>query len=69
MCNEGHNAAIDLHKGISTYKQWGDVELRAVDTPRGFGHGFVKLTDDVKFCNKMDNLYNREFDCGIRLIQ
>ena len=25
--------------------------------PRGFGHGFRTLTDDVEFCYKVDNLY------------
>ena len=34
--------------------------------PRGFGHGFVTLTDDVEFCYKVDNLYSRECDRGIR---
>ena len=34
--------------------------------PRGFGHGFVALTDDVEFCYKVDNLYSKECDRGIR---
>ena len=34
--------------------------------PKGFGHGFVTLTDDVEFCYKVDNLYSRECDRGIR---
>ena len=34
--------------------------------PRGFGHGFKTLTDDVEFCYKVDNLYSRECDRGIR---
>ena len=32
----------------------------------GFGHGFLTLTDDVEFCYKVDNLYSRECDRGIR---
>ena len=34
--------------------------------PRGFGHGYCTLTDDVEFCYKVDNLYCREADRGIR---
>ena len=34
--------------------------------PRGFGHGFVTLTDDVEFRYKVDNLYSKEHDRGIR---
>ena len=34
--------------------------------PRGFGHGFKTLTDDVEFCYRTDNLYSREHDRGIR---
>ena len=34
--------------------------------PRGFGHGFVTLTDDVDFCYKADNLYDHPSDRSIR---
>ena len=34
--------------------------------PRGFGHGFVTLTDDVEFLYKADNYYAPEADAGIR---
>ena len=62
---------IDLRKGSPTYKQWVTVELSAENKrmffiPRGFGHGFVTLTDDVEFCYKVDNLYSKECDRGIR---
>ena len=39
---------------------------RMLFTPRGFGHGFKTLTDDVEFCYKVDNLFSRECDRGIR---
>ena len=39
---------------------------RMLMIPRGFGHGFKALTDDVEFCYKVDNLYSRECDRGIR---
>ena len=34
--------------------------------PRGFAHGFLTLTDDVEFRYKVDNLYSKEHDRGIR---
>ena len=65
------DVAVDLRKGSPTYRQWVGVELSAENKrmlfiPRGFGHGFVTLTDDVEFCYKVDNLYSREHDRGIR---
>lgn len=65
------DVAVDLRRGSPTYKQWVGVELSAENKrmlfiPRGFGHGFRTLTDDVEFCYKVDNLYNRECDRGIR---
>ena len=39
---------------------------RMLFIPRGFGHGFKTLTDDVEFCYKVDDLYSRECDRGIR---
>lgn len=63
--------AVDLRKGSPTYKQWVGVELSAENKrmlfiPRGFGHGFKTLTDDVEFCYKVDNLYSKACDRGIR---
>ena len=65
------DVAVDLRKGSPTYRQWVSVELSAENKrmlmiPRGFGHGFKTLTDDVEFCYKVDNLYSRECDRGIR---
>lgn len=63
--------AVDLRKGSPTYCQWVSAELSAKTKrmffiPRGFGHGFCTLTDDVEFCYKVDNLYSKECDRGIR---
>lgn len=65
------DVAVDLRKGSPTYKQWVGVELtcenkRMLYVPRGFGHGFVTLTDDVEFLYKVDNLYSPECDRSIR---
>ena len=65
------DVAVDLRRGSPTYRQWAAVELsagnkRMLYLPRGFGHGFKTLTDDVEFCYKVDNLYSKEHDRGIR---
>ena len=65
------DVAVDLRKGSPTYRQWTAVELseenkRMLMIPRGFGHGFKALTDNVEFCYKVDNLYSKELDRGIR---
>lgn len=65
------DVAVDLRKGSPTYRKWVAVELSAENKrmlyiPRGFGHGFRTLTDDVEFCYKVDNLYSKECDRGIR---
>ena len=65
------DVVVDLRKGSPTYKQWVSVELsadnkRMLYIPRGFGHGFVTLTENVEFCYKVDNLYSKECDRGIR---
>ncbi|MDR0853087.1 MAG: dTDP-4-dehydrorhamnose 3,5-epimerase [Clostridiales Family XIII bacterium] len=63
--------AVDLRKGSPTYLKWESVELSAENKkqffiPRGFGHAFLTLTDDVEFCYKADNYYNYEADRSIR---
>ena len=65
------DVAVDLRKTSPTFKQWVDVELseenkKQLLIPRGFGHGFVTLTDDVEFLYKADNYYAPEADAGIR---
>lgn len=63
--------AVDLRKGSPTYLQWILVELseqnkRMFYIPRGFGHGFITMTDDVEFSYKVDNLYASSCDRSIR---
>ena len=65
------DVAVDLRYDSPTYKQWVAVELSAENKkqffiPRGFAHGFLTLTDDVEFRYKVDNLYSKEHDRGIR---
>ena len=65
------DVAVDLRHESPTYKQWVAVELSAENKkqlmiPRGFGHGFVTLTDEVEFLYKADNYYAPKADGGIR---
>ena len=65
------DVAVDLRTESPTYKKWVAVELseenkRQLLIPRGFGHGFVTLTDEVEFLYKADNYYAPEADGGIR---
>lgn len=65
------DVAVDLRPDSPTYKKWHAVELseenhRQFLIPRGFGHGFVTLTDQVTFLYKADNYYAPEADGGIR---
>ena len=58
-------------RGSPTYLQWEMVELsqenkRMFYIPRGFGHGFLTLTDNVEFVYKVDNPYAKEMDRSIR---
>lgn len=65
------DVAVDFRHDSPTYKQWVGVELseknkKQLLIPRGFGHGFVTLTDHVEFLYKADNYYAPEADGGIR---
>lgn len=65
------DVAVDLRPSSSHYKKWVAVELSAENKkqlliPRGFGHGFLTLTDEVEFLYKVDNPYAPEADGGIR---
>lgn len=64
------DVAVDLRPSSPTYRQWEAVKLseenkRQLLIPRGFGHGFVTLTDHVEFLYRADNPYAPEADAGI----
>lgn len=72
-CTRGKvlDVAVDLRKGSPNYKKWVAVELsednyRQLLIPKGFGHGFLTLTDNVEFQYKVDEYYSPEQDRGIR---
>ena len=65
------DVAVDLRPQSDTYKKWAAVELseenkKQLFIPRGFGHGFVTLTDHVEFLYKADNFYAPESEGSIR---
>lgn len=65
------DVAVDLRPISPTYKKWVAQKLTAENKrqlliPRGFGHAFLTLTDDVEFLYKADNYYAPEADAGIR---
>ena len=64
------DVAVDLRQSSKTYKQWVAVELsednkKQLLIPRGFGHAFLTLTDQVEFLYKADNYYAPQADAGI----
>jgi len=65
------DTVVDLRKGADTYKQWFSIELSAENKkqlfiPKGFGHAFVTITDDVEVQYKVDEYYSKEHDRSIR---
>lgn len=72
-CTRGRilDVAVDLRKNSPSYLKWVKVELtednkRFLYIPKGFGHGFVTLTDDVEVLYKVDEYYSPENDRSIR---
>ena len=64
------DVAVDLRKGSPSFGQHVAVELsgdnkKQMFIPRGFGHGFVVLTDGATFAYKVDSYYSPECDRGL----
>lgn len=64
------DVAVDLRKESSTYGEHYSIELSAENKkqlfiPRGFGHGFVVLSETAEFFYKCDNYYNKASEGGI----
>ena len=65
------DVAVDIRVGSPTFGKYVAVELSADNhrqffIPQGFAHGFLTLTDDVEFRYKVDNVYNKESEGGMR---
>jgi dTDP-4-dehydrorhamnose 3,5-epimerase len=55
---------VDVRKGSPSYLKWIRVRLsgdnqKQLLIPKGFLHGFVTITDNVIFCYKVDEFYNK----------
>lgn len=64
------DVAVDLRKNSPTFGQYYSVILsetlkNQLFVPRGFGHGFVVLSEEVDFFYKCDNFYNKASEGGI----
>jgi dTDP-4-dehydrorhamnose reductase/dTDP-4-dehydrorhamnose 3,5-epimerase len=65
------DTVVDLRKGSDTYKEWYSIELSAENKkqlliPKGFGHAFLTITNDVEVQYKVDEYYSKENDRSIR---
>ena len=65
------DVAVDIRKGSPTFGKHVAVELseenqRQLFIPRGFLHGFSVLSETAVFAYKVDNVYNKESEFGIR---
>ncbi len=64
------DVAVDLRKASPTFGDYYAAILSATShtqlyIPRGFGHGFLVLSEEVDFFYKCDNLYNKASEGGI----
>jgi dTDP-4-dehydrorhamnose 3,5-epimerase len=64
------DVAVDLRPESPTFGQYIAVELSADNMkqlyiPRGFGHGFVVLSEHAEFFYKCDNFYSKKHEGGI----
>lgn len=71
-CTKGAvlDVAVDLRKTSPHFMKWIAVELseenkRQLLIPKGFGHAFLTLTEDVEFLYKTDQYYSAEHDRSI----
>lgn len=72
-CTRGRilDIAVDLRKGSPTYLKWISAELSEENKlmlfiPKGFGHGFVTLSENTEVLYKVDEYYSKDHDRSIR---
>ncbi len=64
------DVAVDLREESETFGKWFGVELsedspRALLIPKGFGHGYMSLTDDVTIAYVVSQTYRPEAERAI----
>ncbi|MEO6607061.1 MAG: dTDP-4-dehydrorhamnose 3,5-epimerase [Aestuariivirga sp.] len=62
---------VDLRAGSATFGKWFGAELNDENrlmmyVPRGFGHGFITLTDDVEALYMVSEFYAPQSERGLR---
>src|SRR6202166_1155042 len=67
---EALDVAVDLRLGSPHFGKWTSVllspkEQNQIYIPRGFGHGFLALTERVQFLYKCSDFYDAASDRGI----
>ena len=65
------DVAVDIRKSSPTYGKWVSAELSAeggeqLFVPRGFAHAFITREPDTVVCYKVDGLYDKASEGGIR---
>jgi len=61
---------VDLRKYSPTYKKWFSYELSSsrgemLFIPKGFGHGFLTISDNTLLHYKYTNKYNKDSEFGL----
>lgn len=64
------DVVVDLRKDSKTFGQYesivlSDANKKQLFVPRGFGHGFITLSETSEFAYKCDNYYCQEAESGI----
>lgn len=64
------DVAVDLRKNSETYGKWhgemlSEDNYKQLLIPRGFGHGFLVLSETAEFCYKCDDFYHANDEGGI----
>ena len=61
---------VDLRKDSETYQEFGFIELlegqSSLLIPKGFAHGFCTLESNTLVMYKVDNIYSKEHEMGLR---
>jgi dTDP-4-dehydrorhamnose 3,5-epimerase len=72
-CSRGEvfDVVVDLRSGSSSFGRWHGAELTehngyAFYVPRGFGHGFITLTDATEVSYQIDRAYVSGAAAGLR---
>ena len=68
---EIQDVAIDLRPDSKTYKEYVSVKLNEKNKnllfiPKGFGHGFLTLSENAIVSYAVDVKYNPDYDSGVR---